>query len=129
MQSIKKSYYMMGVSMTMGVMSLTPSIAHATTELKAQDITNNLADSIGNLPRLVSGIAFLAGIVLALLGVLKIKDHVENPSQTPLKDGAMRLAVGGALSSAPAVFTALSDVFGSGSNPDFSSISDLSFSG
>jgi len=32
---------------------------------------------------------------------MKIKDHVENPTQTPLKDGAIRLTAGGALFALP----------------------------
>ena len=38
---------------------------------------------------------------------MKIKDHVENPTQTPLKDGAIRLAAGGALFAIPIVSEAM----------------------
>jgi len=45
---------------------------------------------------------------------LKIKDHVENPSQTPLKDGAIRLAVGGGLFTIPIITEAMTNLLGAG---------------
>jgi hypothetical protein len=54
------------------------------------------------------------GILLGVLGVLKIKDHVENPGQTPLKDGAIRLAAGGALFALPIIYEAMFETVGVG---------------
>jgi hypothetical protein len=39
--------------------------------------------------------AYLAGLVLGVWGVLKLRDHVLNPSQTRLWEGISRLAAGG----------------------------------
>lgn len=64
------------------------------------DIAENIADSISVLPGLLTSIAYLFGLLLGVLGVLKVKDHVENPGQTPLKDGAIRMASGGFVRSA-----------------------------
>lgn len=64
------------------------------------DIAENIADSISVLPGLLTSIAYLFGLLLGVLGVLKVKDHVENPGQTPLKDGAIRMASGGPVRSA-----------------------------
>lgn len=75
----------------------------------AQDfstIATNIVASIASLPGLLSGLAYMFGILLAVLGILKIKDHVENPGNTPLKDGAIRLAAGGALFALPIVYEA-----------------------
>jgi hypothetical protein len=49
---------------------------------------------------------------MGVLGVIKIKDHVENPTQTPMKDGAVRLAAGGALFALPIMFEAMSNTIG-----------------
>ncbi|MCB1532654.1 MAG: hypothetical protein KDJ35_07280 [Alphaproteobacteria bacterium] len=76
------------------------------------DIARNINDSIAELPGLLSGISYMIGIMLGVLGVLKIKDHVENPSQTPMKDGAIRLATGGALFALPIVFEAMTQTIG-----------------
>ena len=93
----KKYYYVMGAAITTGM--LTASSAHAANNLGS--IAGNIVASISSLPGLISGIAYLFGVLLAVLGILKIKDHVENPTQTPLKDGAIRLAAGGALFALP----------------------------
>lgn len=69
-------------------------------------IATNIIESIASLPGLLSGVAYMFGILLAVLGILKIKDHVENPGNTPLKDGAIRLAAGGALFALPIVYEA-----------------------
>jgi hypothetical protein len=75
-------------------------------------ISSNIATSIADLPGLMSALAYLLGVVLGILGVLKIKDHVENPTQTPLKDGAVRLAVGGALFALPILFESMTNTIG-----------------
>lgn len=76
-------------------------------------IAANIVDSIEELPGLLSGIAYLFGLLLGVLGVLKVKDHVENPSQTPLKDGAIRMAAGGALFALPMIYESMSNTIGS----------------
>jgi len=53
---------------------------------------------------------------MVLLGILKIKDHVENPSQTPLQHGAIRLTAGGGLFALPIVYEAMQNTIGSGGN-------------
>lgn len=76
------------------------------------DIAENITSSISELPGMISGIAYLMGMLLGVMGVMKVKDHVENPSQTPLKDGAVRLAAGGALFGLPIVFESMQNTIG-----------------
>jgi len=47
---------------------------------------------------------------------LKIKDHVENPSQTPLQHGAIRLLAGGGLLALPVIFAAMEGSIGTNTN-------------
>ncbi len=68
------------------------------------ELTGNFIESTANLPGLISIVSYMAGLALGVLGVLKLKDHVENPSQTPLKDGAVRLGAGGALLALPFLY-------------------------
>lgn len=75
-------------------------------------ISANIMSSIQDVPGLLSGLAYIMGVILGILGVLKIKDHVENPTQTPLKEGAIRLAVGGALFALPILFEAMFETIG-----------------
>jgi len=69
------------------------------------------------------------GILLGVLGVLKIKDHVENPGNTPLKDGAIRLAAGGGLLALPIIYSAMQNTIGQGESAEQAILTDLSFGG
>lgn len=88
----------------------TAGILLASAPAQANDfstIAENIITSIQNLPGMLTGVSYMFGILLGVLGILKIKDHVENPSQTPLKDGAIRLAAGGGLFALPIVYEAM----------------------
>jgi hypothetical protein len=116
LKHIKKSYYNFGAAFTAGM--LATSTASATPPGGGggntfSTIASNINSSIEDLPGLLTALAYLFGILLGVLGILKIKDHVENPSQTPLKDGAIRLAAGGALFALVIVFEAMLETVGS----------------
>lgn len=102
------------------VMTTTP--AHAN---NFSSIASNIIQSITNLPALLSGLAYIFGILLGTLGIMKIKDHVENPGQTPLKDGAIRLLAGGALLALPIVFEAMFETAGSGAGAGVASLESI----
>src|SRR5262249_4539614 len=89
-----------------------PQAAHAADSFST--ISANISKSIQDLPGLLSALSYLFGILLAVLGIMKIKDHVENPSQTPLKDGAIRLLAGGALFPIPITSDARFNTVGAG---------------
>lgn len=90
-------------------------------------IAENITTSIQDLPGLLSGLSYMMGMLLAVLGVMKIKDHVENPSQTQLKDGAIRLAAGGALFALPIVFEAMFNTIGSGQAVEAATLNKVDF--
>lgn len=104
LKKLKKMYYTGGASIAVGL--LTATEAHA--QPKLNDVTKNMVMSMDNLPGLITAVTYLAGLLLCILGIMKVKDHVENPSQTPLKDGSIRLAAGGALLAAQFMWDALS---------------------
>jgi hypothetical protein len=78
------------------------------------DLSANLITSSSNFPALVSTVAYIGGIGLGVTGIFKLKQHVDNPGQTPMKDGLIRLAAGGGLLALPYVTTAMSGSIGSG---------------
>ena len=80
------------------------------------DISENIISSIESLPGMLTGIAYMMGILMGVLGILKLKDHVENPSQTKLKDGAIGMAAGGALFALPIVYEAMQNTIGTTGN-------------
>lgn len=109
----KKAYYRLGAMMTLGAVMGTATDAHAAGQ-DFSKIANNIVLSIQSVPGLLSALAYMFGILIGVLGVMKIKDHVENPSQTPLKDGAIRLAAGGALFALPIIYEAMFTTVGAG---------------
>ena len=129
MKKFKKLYYTLGAAFTVGI--LTPSFAHAATYPMPGnnfgEIGENITDSIANLPGLLTALSYMFGILLGVLGIMKIKDHVENPQQTALKDGAIRLAAGGALFALPIVFEAMLNTIGSGSTVSAATLKAVQF--
>ena len=112
--------------MTVGLLGVMPNNAHAGNNMSS--IAENIIDSITDLPKLLSGLSYLVGLLLGVLGVLKIKDHVENPTQTPIKDGAIRLAAGGALFALPILFEAMNATVGVGGDaPETPTVNTIDF--
>jgi len=102
-------------SVHMGAALMT-GIVMSTTEAHANNfssIAKNITTSVSSVPGLLTGLAYMFGILIGVLGILKIKDHVENPQQTPLKDGAVRLAAGGGLFALPIIYEAMIETIGS----------------
>ncbi len=126
-----KSLRKLGMSMSAAafVGAMTSSSAHATGagDNKFNDIAGNIVTSIEDLPGLLTALSYLAGIMFGVMGVLKIKDHVENPSQTKLKDGAVRLAAGGALFALPIIYEAMVNTIGEGSGVDAPTLNKIKF--
>ncbi|MDX2028793.1 MAG: hypothetical protein SFW62_09195 [Alphaproteobacteria bacterium] len=53
--------------------------------------------SLVDVPKMVSILFYIGGAALAGAGLLKLKAHAENPSQTPISHGLGRLLVGAGL--------------------------------
>ena len=105
---LKKTTYAMGAAMTMGMMTTQDALAQTTPGgTTFSKIAENITTSIQDIPGLLTAVSYLLGLLLGVLGVLKIKDHVENPTQTPIKEGAIRLASGGALFALPIIFDSM----------------------
>jgi ABC-type Fe3+ transport system permease subunit len=122
----KTMYYTMGAAITAGAL-MTSNSAFAAAGNNFSKISENIGTSIQSLPGMLSGLAYLFGILLGVLGVMKIKDHVENPSNTPLKDGAIRLAAGGALFALPILFEAMNNTIGSGTQAGVATLNKVEF--
>lgn len=79
------------------------------------DIITNTEQSISFLPGLVAGITYLSGLIIAVTGILKIIDHVNNPNQTPIRVPVIRFLIAGALFSLPIIMqAAIETITGSG---------------
>lgn len=109
-----------GAAFTLGTIAsvdanATPAAGSNSTGFNA--IGESVITGISSLPGLLTGLAYMMGLLFSVLGVLKIKDHVENPTQTHLKEGAIRLAAGGALFLVPVVTNAMQDLISTGQGP------------
>ena len=122
---LKKSYNKMGAAMVAGMVVGQAGSAHAANNFS--NIAANITTSIQDLPGLLAALSYMFGILLGVLGVMKIKDHVENPTQTPLKDGAIRLAAGGALFALPILFEAMFETVGTGTTVDAAKLKKVKF--
>ncbi|HCS23014.1 MAG TPA: hypothetical protein PLW48_05980 [Alphaproteobacteria bacterium] len=70
----------------------------------ATDLTTaskNVVTAVSGTVALISTLAYIAGAGLALAGIFKLKQHVDNPAQAPMKDALIRLACGGMFLSLP----------------------------
>ncbi|MEM7618273.1 MAG: hypothetical protein AAF244_02700 [Pseudomonadota bacterium] len=91
-------------------------------------IAQNVTTSIQDIPGLLTGVSYMLGTLLGVLGILKIKDHVENPSQTPLQHGAIRLCAGGGLFALPIIYEAMTETIGSnGANATAATLNAVDF--
>lgn len=111
-KKLKKYMMTAGAATFIGMVSGVESAFATTGGSNFNKIISNIDTSISNLPGLISGISYMMGILLGVLGILKIKDHVENPGQTPLQHGAIRLAAGGGLFALPIVYEAMRTTIG-----------------
>lgn len=116
MKKISDKILWLQIAFIVGVLSA-PTNAFAqvgggTSGVNFGTIARNINDSIAELPGLLTSVSYLMGILLGVLGIMKVKDHVENPSQTPMKEGAVRIVAGGALFGLPIIFEAMSNTIG-----------------
>ncbi len=129
MKTITKAYATFGAMMTTSILmsstahatgtsgtagSLTPVSTSTYTDKSFSTIFERITTSFGGITGLISMFAYLTGVVFAIAGILKIKDHVEAPDKTDLKAGAMRLIAGGALFALPFIMTTMQAAIGEG---------------
>lgn len=101
--------------------------AHAAGGMNFKAVTDSIVDSGSKLPDLISTVAYIGGVGLGVAGVFKLKQHVDNPGQTPMKDGLIRLGAGGGLLALPAVIDAMQNTVGNAGG-DSATAADVTFS-
>ena len=94
-----------GLSLAVSLAMTTQAEAAATT-LGA--VLTNVTTSFSSIPGLLSGVAYVLGILFAATGIFKFKDHVDLPERNPLSAGVKRFLAGGMLFSLPFMSTAVS---------------------
>lgn len=109
-----KKYQLAAIATTVALLSSSSDALASGTGF--QNITQGIASSANNVPKLLGIVAYIGGIGLGIAGALKLKGHVDNPGQVALKDGLARLGIGGCLLALPTLLEAMSTAVGTGAN-------------
>jgi hypothetical protein len=90
----------------------------------AQAAGQTLAGSVGivhggllNIPNVIAGLFYILGAILIGMGLVKLKLHSENPTQTPLGHGLGRIGAGAGAVALPALAAWLNNSLAIGQNP------------
>lgn len=67
----------------------------------------NLINNSTGLPGVVTGFAYMAGLIAGFLGIMKLRQHVENPNSVEIWDPIKRFLMGGAFFALPHIATAV----------------------
>ena len=96
----------MSAALMTGLMSSlsTQALAQNSFDDYTQDISGVTASPFTNT---LAFLCYLGGFVLAALGVVGLKQHVENPGNAPMKNGLAKLGFGGMLMALPPIVSAI----------------------
>ena len=108
-----KTAHKLAAIATCGVISGSINSAEAATTFK--DMTVNITTATSGLNNLISIVCWIGGAGLGVAGIFKLKNHVDNPGQTPMKDGLIRLGCGGGLLAFPFIQQAMQGSISNGS--------------
>lgn len=79
----------------------------AATQITFNALLSNITDSTTFIPGLIAMIGYMLGILLSISALLKMRDHVDEPERTTLKEPVIRLLIAGALFALPTVYDAM----------------------
>ena len=77
----------------------TTNLAMAASDLNTY--AQNVSQKTNSVVDIITYISYIGGAALAALGIVDLKKHVENPTQTPMKNGLAKLGFGGMLLALP----------------------------
>jgi hypothetical protein len=79
----------------------TANLAEAASNLR--DYNQQVVQKTNNIADVITYVAYIGGAAFAALGIVDLKKHVENPTQTPMKNGLAKLGFGGMLLALPMI--------------------------
>lgn len=79
------------------------------------DVAGNVRDTMNSVAQLITAVSYVAGVGFALMGMLKLKAHKDQPTQVPLSQPMVLLAIAAGLVFLPSLIkSAGATVWGSG---------------
>lgn len=100
-----KISHKLAAAATMGMIIGTSGSAEAAKTFA--DMSGNIVTASSGFNNLISTVCWIGGAGLGVAGIFKLKQHVDNPGQTPMKDGLVRLGAGGGLLGFPFIQQAM----------------------
>jgi hypothetical protein len=101
-----ESTYGNALSAVLGIIGTVPVLNNL------NNVFGTIIDSIEETPALIAAVAYVLALVAGVGGLLKLREHVENPEQVPLREPVIRLFIGGALFAIPTVYDAMFNTIG-----------------
>ena len=80
--------------------------------LSLGEMASSAAADLDRVPAFISISFYILGVVIAGVGLIRLKRHVDHPQATTIGSGVMALLIGAALIAAPAVINAIGETFG-----------------
>jgi len=69
-------------------------------------VASNTVSNTNTAANIVTYVSYIGGAILAALGIVDLKKHVENPGQNPMKNGLAKLGFGAMLIALPFIVNA-----------------------
>lgn len=133
MKKSRETMLRVAAAVTVGMMFSTDAFAGGFTGGQAaggqnfSKVTDNIVTSSSKFPNLITTMAYIGGIGLGVAGVMKLKAHVDNPGNAPMKDGLVRLAAGGGLLALPMIVESMGNTIGVGGGATLTKINPIQY--
>lgn len=102
------------IASALGLMALSSAMATPSGGITLTNLGTNIDSSVGQLARVLSDVALIAGIGFVMASFFKFHQHKLNPQQVPLSQGVTLILIGAGLMLFPTMLpTASKAVFGS----------------
>jgi hypothetical protein len=111
-KKIKRHLAATGAAFTTGLILSQEAFAQDAVKQDTNKFLDNFIDEIATVPAFITTLTYIVGILLAIAGIYKLKEAVDNPGQNSIQDGFIRLAAGGALIALPTIVSTMGGTFG-----------------
>ena len=126
---MKKTYitHKLASIVTTAILASSSIEAYAQGAGNFSNLSDNIVTSASGIPKMISTVAYIGGVGLGVAGIFKLKQHVDNPGNTPMKDGLVRLGAGGGLLALPYMTDIMTGSIsaGGGTAVDFKNVSQF----
>ena len=98
---MKRSFFEDVLKIAMAAAVIAAAFPDASWAQTLKTSVDEVKTGMGNMPVVLSGLAYLAGGATMLHGAGLLKKHADNPTQNPLAQGLTRLGIGGVIAALP----------------------------